>query len=119
MLMGLGVMLVAFALMAVSASAAQAYTVSGTVTAQATGLGIEGAAVTVTEPATGIEVATTTTNFAGNYSLSVAGGTYDITFTPPLGSGYESFVDRGENIVADRTLNVVFAPSGSVTFSGV
>src|ERR1039457_2124633 len=119
-LMGLGVMLLAFALMAVSASAAQAYTVSGTVTAQATGLGIEEAAVTVTEPATGIEVASTNTNFAGTYGLEVPAGTYDISFTPPVGSGYTGVEDRGEAVLANRTIDVEFAPlSGSVTFSGV
>jgi large repetitive protein len=120
-LMGLGVMLLAFALMAVSASAAQAYTVSGTVTAQATGFGIAEAAVTVTEPATtGIEVASTITNFAGNYSLEVPAGTYDISFTPPVGSGYTSVEDRGEPVLANRTIDVELAPlSGSVTFSGV
>ena len=119
-LIGLGVMLLAFALMAVSASAAQAYTVSGTVTAQATHLGIAEAAVTVTEPATGIEVASTTTNFAGSYSLEVPAGTYDISFTPPVGSGYTPVEDRGEAVLANRTIDVEFTPlSGSVTFSGV
>jgi hypothetical protein len=119
-LMGLGVMLLVFALMAVSASAAQAYTVSGTVTAQATGFGIAEATVTVTEPATGIKVASTITNLAGNYSLEVPAGTYDISFTPPVGSGYTSVEDRGEAVLTNRTIDVEFAPlSGSVTFSGV
>ncbi len=119
-LMGLGVMLLAFALMAVSASAAQAYTVSGTVTAQATGSGIAEAAVTVTEATTGIEVASAITNFAGNYSLEVPAGTYDISFTPPVGSGFTSTEDRGEAVLANRTIDVELAPlSGSVTFSGV
>ncbi len=109
MLMGIGVMLLAFALMAVSASAAQAYTVSGTVTAQATGFGIAEATVTVTEPAAGIEVASAITNFAGTYSLEVPAGTYDISFTPPVGSGYTSVEDRGEAVLANRTIDVEFA----------
>ncbi len=105
---------------AAGASAAQAYTISGTVTAQATGLGVAETTVVVSQTGTGTEVANTITALDGSYSVEVPEGTYDITFTPPTGSGYERLTDRGEQISTNKVINIVLEPvSGTVTFSGV
>ncbi len=110
--------LLSFVLIATNAGAAQAFTISGEVTSQSTGLGVSGTEVVVTESGTSNRVAVAETGLDGSYSLEVSGGTYDITFTPPLGSGFGSFVASDEAITSDKTLNVVLVPTG-VTFSGV
>jgi sugar lactone lactonase YvrE len=115
----LAIVLLASGLIASRATAAQAYTISGTVTEQGTGLGLAETQVTVDESSNGQQVVTTSTGLDGSYSLSIPEGTYDIMFTPPLGSGYQSFAARGEAISANTTLDVTLVPAGSVTFSGV
>ena len=101
------------------ADAAAAFTVSGTVTLQATGLGLAETQVTVDEVASGDQLATAVTALNGSYSINVPPGEYDISFSPPAGSGYGSFAALDETVNASRTLNAVLEPSGSgVTFTG-
>jgi hypothetical protein len=109
---------------ATSASASQARTISGVVSAEATGLGIAETAVVVSQASGGGTVATTITALDGSYSVEVPEGTYDITFTPPSGSGFESVVDQGESVTGNETIDVGLVSGGQerakrVTWSGV
>jgi len=103
------------------ATMAQAATISGKVTLQGSEEGVAGVSVTVDESGTGNVVALPTeTGPKGAYEVQVpAGGTYDVNFTAPLGSGYKTALDRGEVVAADRTVNVVLASGNDVIFSGV
>jgi hypothetical protein len=117
---GLGVFVAVLALLAVGAGAAQAFTISGTVTSQSTGKGLEGVEVVVTEAGTSNVVALpTSTNSEGFYGVPVPAGKYDVMFTPPIASGFNSFVDKDEAVGRDIVINVGLVPSESVTFSGV
>ncbi|HYM54320.1 MAG TPA: carboxypeptidase-like regulatory domain-containing protein, partial [Solirubrobacteraceae bacterium] len=116
----MGTLLIGLALIAANATAAQAFAISGRVTAQGSGQGVPNTEVFVTESGTSNQVALpTTTASDGSYSVLVPAGTYDITFTPPAGSEFESFVDRSEVLTGNRTVDVVLVPAGSVSFSGV
>ncbi len=111
---------VVLALMAANAAATQAFTVSGTVTAQGSGQGVPNVEVLVTESGTSNEVALPTTTAAnGSYSVSVPAGTYDVTFTPPTGSEFGSLTDRDEVVSGNTKVDVLLVPAGSATFSGV
>ncbi len=102
------------------ASATQEYTISGTVAAQnGIQLGLAGTQVIVRDSTSGEQVAGTTTALEGSYSVSVPEGTYDVVFTPPLGSGYEAFTAHDEVITGNKVLDVVLVPAGLVEFSGV
>jgi hypothetical protein len=115
----LSAVLFALAIIAGPASAASAFTISGQVTSQSTNKGIANTEVAVTEVGTGNLVAIpVTTNDEGGYSVSVPGGTYDITFKPPIESGLQAFVARGEAVEQNLTLNVSLAQTG-FTVSGV
>ena len=103
-----------------AAPAAQEYSLSGIVTAQGgSTLGVTNTQVTVSDSLSGEQVVSTTTGIDGSYSVRVPAGTYDVAFTPPLGSGYRPFTDHGENVTTDRLINVVLVPAGLVRFSGV
>ena len=103
-----------------TAQGAQALTISGTVTSQSTGQGVEGVAVTVAESGTGNAIAMPTeTGSGGAYKVEVPPGSYDVTFAPALGVGYSAFTDRGELVAANRTVNAVLLSSSGVMFSGV
>ncbi len=103
-----------------AALAAPVYSVSGFVTAQATGLGIAETAVVFYKAGTAVEVAHGATAVDGAYSVDVPEGGYDVSFKPPAGSGWESVVISGETVTMDTTLNVGFVPETPlVTFSGV
>lgn len=96
-----------------TASAAQAYTISGTVKAQSTGLGVAETQVIVREASNEIQVAATQTAMDGSYSVEAPGGTYNIEYVPPIGSGYQSVVARNEQIsrnLTRRKAEVRFAP---------
>ena len=67
-------------------------TLTGTITDSTGKLPIAGATITLTDSATGAFVTTTpstvTSASDGTYMLTAPPGTYDITVTPPAGSGY-------------------------------
>ena len=99
---------------------AHAATISGKVILQSSEEGVAGVSVTVEESGTGNVVALPTeTGSTGAYEVQVPAGTYDVSFTAPLGSGYKTALDRGEVLTASRTLNVVLTSGNDVTFSGV
>lgn len=103
-----------------NAQAASTVTISGTVTAQSTGVGVSGAEVTITEAGTSNLVAIPVdTASDGSYSVSVPSGRYDIMFTPSSSSGLSSFADRDVTVDQNTTINATLASSGSVTLSGV
>jgi Bacterial Ig-like domain (group 3) len=104
-LLAIVIVLLVCAVRGADVSAADAYTISGVVTAQNTGLGIAETEVEIDESVTGVEVAATSTAMDGTYSLSVPAGSYDIAFVPPFGSGYEGQVDSGELVEEDITLD--------------
>src|SRR5581483_13369 len=60
----------------------------------------------------------TTTDSSGNYSLSVASGSYNVQVTPPSGSNFSSAIALSQNISTNTVLNFVLTPSGTVTLSG-
>jgi Carboxypeptidase regulatory-like domain len=51
--------------------------------------------VNVQDPSTSLTVASTTTDTQGDFSVSVAAGTYNIEFTPPSGAGLQSYLATG------------------------
>jgi hypothetical protein len=106
----------------VLAPAVHAATISGMVTLQSSGEGVAGVNVTVDESGTDNAVAIPAeTGTAGTYAVQVPAGTYDVTYTPPLGSGYETVSDRAEVVSANRAVSVVLTSGEdpSVTFSGI
>jgi hypothetical protein len=118
-LCGFSVFVAVLALLTVGAGAAQAFTISGTVTSQSTGKGLEGVEVVVTEAGTSNVVALPTNTIAdGSYTTTVPAGTYDIKFVPPLSSEYQSFTARGESVQSNLALDVSLIHAGAVTVSG-
>jgi hypothetical protein len=116
----LGALLLACLVAVAGAQAAEGYTVQGTVSLQATALGLSEVKVTASEVASGNQVASARTALNGSYSLSLPAGAYDISYSPPSGSGYSGFEAADENVTGPETLNVVLEPTGSgSTFSGL
>jgi protocatechuate 3,4-dioxygenase beta subunit len=60
----------------------------------------------------------TTTDSAGNYSLVIDEGTYNVQVTPPSGSGFASATAVNQNISGNTVLNFVLVPTGTVTLAG-
>jgi hypothetical protein len=107
------VLLVTFGVALVGSRAANAFTISGLVTAYfASGPVVAGTQVTVTECTDGLQIASTTSDMAGFYSLGVPAGTYDLTVAPPVALSYASFTYRGLSVTADQTLNLELPPHG-------
>lgn len=50
--------------------------------------------------------------------MTVAAGTYNVRVTPPAGSGFGSATALNQNLNADKSLDFVLVPAGSVTLSG-
>jgi len=100
---------------------ASAATIAGTVESLTeVPTGVAEAQVTVAESPGGAVVAATDTLPDGSYSVTVPSGTYDVTFSPPLGSAYEPVTDHDEKVAATKTLNVVLvSPQVASSFSGV
>lgn len=99
---------------------ASAFSVAGTVR-NASGSGIADAVIDLRDAGQGVVVATTSTDSAGGYAIwAVDAGVYDVTVTPPQGSGFQPTTVRSFVVDGDETLNVVLVDSGSTsTFSGV
>jgi hypothetical protein len=111
----------ALVLIAGPASAASAFTISGQVTSHGASKGVANTEVAITEAGTSNLVAIpVTTNSEGSYSVSVPSGTYDITFTPPMGSGFATAHVSSYSATKSSELNVVLVPAlTTVTWSGV
>jgi hypothetical protein len=90
-------------------------TLSGTVFGGGVGLG--GALVEAMENGTTVVVASAVTDAAGGYSLALVDGTFDITVTPPSGSGFGANVEQ--DVVLDgadvRHDIVLIAEGGSIS----
>ncbi|HWG08403.1 MAG TPA: carboxypeptidase-like regulatory domain-containing protein [Solirubrobacteraceae bacterium] len=106
-----------------AADAAGAYSISGTVKSQSTGVGVAETQVIVRKSSNGNQVATALSAFDGSYRTkpSISAGTYNIEFVPPIGSGYQPFNVHEEVVQTNVTLNVELVPGNpaSVTVSGV
>ncbi len=97
---------------------ASTYSLSGSVTDNLSNP-INGATVEVFNFGTSTEVVPeVASDTNGNYAVNVPEGTYDIKVTPPTGSSFSPAAALSQNISANRLLNFVLVPIGSVTLSG-
>jgi fibronectin type 3 domain-containing protein len=78
---------------------------SGTVTAGQTNTAMAGVTVDIINPTNGNVANTTTTSASGTYSTFALPGTYNIRFTPPAGSGYQTKTVTGFVLNFNKTLN--------------
>ncbi|WP_203915246.1 beta strand repeat-containing protein [Rhizocola hellebori] len=78
--------------------------------------GIAGVQINVIDPVSHAIVASTTSNGAGNYSVSVSPGIYDVVYTPP-GTTYLPTTKTGINLNVSATVDVVLVLQPT-TFSG-
>ena len=78
------------------------YTLSGKVIDQSN-TALVGSTIEVLQPGTTTVVISTTTDFVGNYSLTVAEGTYNIRVTPPTGSGLQVSLSLNQPIYQNTT----------------
>ena len=70
------------------------------------------AEVQVIDPATGNTLVSAITDIGGNYTLSVATGTYTIQVTPPPTSGFGTAISPNRTINNDTLLDFVLVPPG-------
>ena len=96
---------------------AATYSLSGSVM-DAQGNAQAGAVVDVLAADTSDIVATATTDGSGNYSISVAEGTYDVRVTPPVGSDFSPALREDVVIAGNTILDFVLVPANAVTLSG-
>ncbi len=96
---------------------ADTFTVSGRVTSSS-GNDIANASISVTNSTTGANAGSTTTDTSGNYSLVVMNGVYNVQVTPPAGNGFSPAIALSQTVSANKVLNFILTPAGSVTFSG-
>jgi Carboxypeptidase regulatory-like domain len=101
-----------------SASLAASSHVSGTVAGR-DGSPIAGATVSVVDPATGVAVASSTTDASGSYAATVPDGVYNVQVTPPSGSAFGPLVSLNETVSGDTSLMLVLAPANPVAVSGM
>ncbi len=100
-----------------TASASLAWTISGTIYGGSHPL--PGAAVTAFDTSDGSEVATSTTNGSGNYSLTVGDGTYNLLIEPPSSSGYANSPVNGVVVSGGDVLHNAILVNQAIQFSGV
>ena len=93
-----------FFLLLVVPAKAVTYAISGKVTDNIS-VGIESATVSVKDPATNTTVTSTTTDFFGNYSVTVSSGTYNIEVIPPTGSNLTPAIASSYLISTDTIIN--------------
>ncbi len=94
-----------------------AYTLSGKVT-DVSLTGIEDATVSVKDSGTSTEVGNATTDSSGNYSVSVASGTYDIEVTPPVGNTSTPSKASEYQVTGNVVIDFFLASAGSAVLSG-
>ncbi|MDO8210157.1 carboxypeptidase-like regulatory domain-containing protein [Conexibacter sp. CPCC 206217] len=99
-------------MLACAAGAAQAATLSGTVYYGRDSHEIpqSGATVTAVDAASGRTVATATSDAFGGYTLAVADGSYDVTFSYPLWTYAQTF--RALDLSRSRELDVTLVQEG-------
>ncbi len=100
-------MIAFFVLLIAGLSSASAYTLSGTVYGGSVAL--PAAVVTVMNAATAVQLAQTTTDAQGRYSVTLASDTYKLTVTPPTGAGFQQSINNqitvaGADVVLDFVL---------------
>jgi hypothetical protein len=83
------------------------FTVSGTVTCEATGP-IADVEVSAWDQLRSSVVASDTTDSSGNYSVTLDGGTYYVEFIPPIAAGLDAKAFTTTEVVADTVLDVNF-----------
>ncbi|MBI4896735.1 MAG: hypothetical protein HY827_00005, partial [Actinobacteria bacterium] len=100
-------------LLTTAVASAAAATVSGTVTTVVGGTPqpVDNVAVEVRDAGLPSVVGTATANPTGEYSVVVAPGTYDFSFTPPSGTGLGVTTANSVAVTGDRTLNVELVPT--------
>lgn len=116
---GLIALATALALGAASAAGAQAATLSGTVTSQSDGdpfVALSGATVDVKDTTTGVVVASTSSDPAGDYAVAVANGTYDVEVSA---GGYESLQRDDVDLTADADLDETLVATGYGRIHGI
>jgi PKD repeat protein len=91
------------------------FTVSGTVTSEATGSGIPGVEVFAWNRDLGTGSVGDTTDSSGHYSVTLAEGNYDLNFNPPCGSGYASKTYKGIIGPPGQTRNVPLTSGHTVS----
>ena len=89
------------------------FAITGVVTSS--GTPVEGAMVSLNDSATGVPVYTfgDDTDGLGMYGIRQVSGTYDVTFTPPPGSGLSTLVRPSEALFSDITIDVDLGPGGT------
>jgi len=93
-------------------------TISGSVT-NPSGFGIVSVTVAALDPVSGNTVASATTDASGDYTVSVASGTYTLTATPPAGDNYQRATKTNQSITADTIVTFVLVPvTGTVALNG-
>jgi len=96
-------------------AASSALTVTGKV-ADYLGAGLAGTTIAVLNHVSQQQVASTTADAAGLYSVPLAAaGTYDLVATPPSASGYHAVTDADQPISAATTVDFSFVPAGTFT----
>lgn len=99
-------------------AAAAVGTIQGTVT-DASSAPVDGAVISVRTPGTTTEIATTTSDPTGFYSLAVEEGTYDLLVSGPTGSGLSRYLSN-VSVSGSTTVDAQILPvwlSGSPTTS--
>ena len=67
--------------------------------------------ITFLDPKTHKVIGKKTTGINGEYTISIPQGTYDVTYTPPSGSGFQSQTLRGQEVSLDKKNNFSFPPA--------
>src|SRR6266487_3628055 len=91
-------------------------TITGTVV-DSSGTAQANVAVAVLDPSTSSTVTSTTTDAQGDFTVTVAPGTYNLRFTPPSGSGLQSYLATGVS-TDSPPLTVILKPIAVVHING-
>ncbi|MEI8324874.1 MAG: hypothetical protein WCH44_05800, partial [Betaproteobacteria bacterium] len=97
--------------------ATQATTLSGTVYGGSAPL--VGAAVTLNDASTGLQVGQTASDANGAYSFTVVSGTYNLVVSPPASSGFASAPVNGIVVAGADVQQSVVLVAGASRYSGV
>lgn len=106
-------LLIVFGFFSIQPAFADTFTLSGSVK-DSSGNAISNSTVSVNDASS----SNTTTDSAGNYTLVIEEGTYNVQVTPPSGSGFTSATAVNQNISGNTVLNFVLVPTGTVALTG-
>ena len=91
------------------------FVLSGLVTTEtASSFGVAGTEIIVAESGTSRVVAKTVTGWNDRYSVKLPAGTYDVTFTPPSGAGFQGVTRANVVMTTDTTLDIRLPGTGTV-----